>query len=258
MKSIASFFVSISMAIASLFGIHSQSVTSNNAVFPVSPQTSQVISSTSSTINRISSSSSSNSAATSTTPSSRNSIRTLTVSTLPFNTTGWQTYQDNQSGIKFAYPSDWYLEHSTIPGLASIELTKDGYTLTIQACGSRCAPGEQTYAQNTTLSPSVAVSFNIDGFQSWRMIDPTPNGNGDPQLYFGFTFLRNVASSTNKSGFNNTSLYTPVSDSININGTYYSISYQPETDIASNLDHSIINQMDQIVRTITLSSARGF
>ena len=119
-----------------------------------------------------------------------------------------------------------------------------------------CATGasEQTYAQNSTLSPSVAVSFNIDGFQSWRMISPTPNGNGDPQLSFGFIFLRNAASSS-QSGFNNTSLYTPVGNSININGISYSISYQPEPDIASNIDHSIINQMDQIVQTITLPSA---
>jgi hypothetical protein len=152
------------------------------------------------------------------------------------------------------------LEHSTVPGvLATIQLTKDGYTLVIQACGSRCAAGasEQTYTQNIKLSPSAAVSLNIDGFQSWRTLNPI--SDSEDQIYFVFNFLRNVTTSTNQSDFNNTSLYTPTSISIGINGTFYSISYQLfAATTASDYDHSIINQMDKIVQTITLSPAKGF
>jgi hypothetical protein len=249
----AHLFASFFIAIGSLFGFHHQSQ-------PV-VSTSTISNTDTATVNVNTALNAENLKLNTGTEAPINSTRTLTpVSTLPFSTTGWKTYQDNTTGIKFEYPSGWYLEHSIVPGLlATIQLTDNsGYTLTIQACGSRCAPGEQIYVQNTTLSSSVALSFNINGFQAWRMLAPTPNGNGDPQLSYGFTFLRNAASSSNQSDFNNTSLYTPISDSLNINGIYYSVSYQPEPDIASDIDPSIINQMDQIVQTITLSPAKGF
>ena len=233
------FFLSLFMAVVSLFDFHHQTQ-------PV-VSTDIIASSTVSIEPNVSTSSSI-------------SIKTLPiVSKLPFDTTGWQTYQDNTYGIQLEYPKEWSLSSSTSKNVpnTNIILNKNGYILNINMCNATycmAAADEQTYTQNITLSSSRTVDFNINNNKAWRTVRPEPNGEDDPTLYFNFIFFRKAMSSANQSAYNDSSKFTPISDSISNNGIAYRVSYQlPSTVSVSTYDQSIINQMDEIVQTITLS-----
>ncbi|MDE1974895.1 MAG: hypothetical protein KGI49_00040 [Patescibacteria group bacterium] len=170
------------------------------------------------------------------------------------NITGWQTFSDSQYGISLKYPAGWSIKELTSTNVNNLVLSKNGYVITVQICSLQhcgAAAGQQTYDLNTRLSPYVVVSLNIDNHKAWRDINPLVNGEGSDAPYFNFTFLRPVLSSSDHSGFNDTSRFTPVSNWLINNGMAYTIDYQLSNNVtASDYDRSIVSQMDQIVQTI--------
>ncbi|MEI6057745.1 MAG: hypothetical protein WCQ60_02120 [bacterium] len=176
------------------------------------------------------------------------------------STTSWQTYQNNvYGGIKLSYPNDWSLAFSSSTGIANVKLVNNaGYNIVIELCDKQhcaAAASAQTYDKNTQLEPSAAVSLNISGNQAWRTIDPVLNGEDSDALYFNFTFLRKTAPTTSQTGFNDKTKFTPVSNWIAGNESFYNINYGlPNTVTATNYDNSIINQMDKIVQDIVFGN----
>ena len=187
------------------------------------------------------------------------SSNTLFTTLVP-NTSSLQTYQNSiYGGIKLSYPNNWSLTLSTSTSIANVKLVnKDGYNIVIELCDKQhcaAAASAQTYDKNAQLSPSVAVSLNIGGTQAWRTVDPVANGDDSDALYFNFTFLRKTAATTSQTGFNDKMKFTPVSNWIAGNESFYTINYGlPNKVTAANYDHSIINQMDTIVEGIVFGN----
>lgn len=181
-----------------------------------------------------------------------------TTSTLPelsLSTTGWQTYQNDQYGISFKYPSGWSISSSS---LGTIVLDNEGYDLVIDACSvGNCGTvaSEQSYDQNALLFPN-SISLNVAGHQAWRPTQPSFNGENSYMLEFNFTFLRPVSTPTNNSGFNDTSKFTPISNWVQSGDLLYGIYYVlPSTVTASSYDSSMIRQMDDIVQSISFAQS---
>lgn len=166
------------------------------------------------------------------------------------NTTGWQTYQNNQYNINFKYPSGWLVAPAAT---STIKLTKNGYTLTIEACD--CQIVQTTYSQNDLLFPH-SVSLNVGGYQAWRENTPTFEGEDSINLEFSFTFLTNAYPAWNQPAFNDRSKFTPTGSQLQIGDMAYMIWYElPDivTSPESNYDSSIVKQMDTIVQTINFT-----
>ena len=153
---------------------------------------------------------------------------TSAISTLPFDTTGWQSYQNSQYSIGLKYPNDWSLTFSSSTGVANIILSKGDYILTIEINNVIANQSGQN------IIPPSSIGLNIGGHKAWRTANPIADGYGGA-LYFNFIFA-------------------PASNWIINNRMSYTMDYRLSGTInASNYDHSIINQMDDIVQTIVFT-----
>jgi hypothetical protein len=171
-------------------------------------------------------------------------------------TTGWLTYSSPEYGIVLKYPAGWTVKATSTPSQGNIDFTKDGYDLSFQLChpAQSCyqyEKDEQESSYNSQLAPPIGMSLIIGGNHAWRTVEPV--GSWDSEYgdapNFSIIFLRNATSTTDTMGFNDRTKYTPTSKSIELNDIYYTIDYSlPYPITKTDYDHSIINQMDEIVQ----------